>query len=124
MQGRRCRGAEAAARGQWRGGLPATSAHPSDWLGFLWWGQKDGEPQSAPGPHLFLLCVLHDGGPPASHGLGAPDQGASQRPSWPLGQLMEINLTFSPLISPCLLTYLNLFFFFILDSLFTYSFTD
>ena len=28
VQGRRRRGAEAAARGRWRGGLPAASAHP------------------------------------------------------------------------------------------------
>ena len=91
MQGRRRRGAEAAALGRWRSGLPAASAHPSDRLGFLWWGKRTANLWgSAPGPHLFLLCVLRDGGPPAFHGLGAPDQGASQRPSWPLA---EINLT-------------------------------
>ena len=111
MQGRRRRGAEAAARGRWRGGLPAASAHPSDRLGFLWWGKRTANlREHAPGPHPLLLCVLRDRGPPAFHGLGAPDQGASQRTSWPLGQLAEINLTFSPLISPCLLTYLNLYF--------------
>ena len=30
----------------------------------------------------------------------ASDQGANQGPNWPLGQLVEIILTFSPLISP------------------------
>jgi hypothetical protein len=35
--------------------------------------------------------TLCDGGPPAIYGLGTPDQGAGQGPSWPLGQLVEIN---------------------------------
>jgi hypothetical protein len=42
----------------------------------------------APAPHL-LYIALHDGGPPASIGLGAPDQGADQRPNEPLGSLVE-----------------------------------
>jgi hypothetical protein len=33
-------------------------------------------------PHL-LFMALCDGGPPAVYGLGTPDQGASQGPSWP-----------------------------------------
>src|SRR6185369_2662202 len=61
-------------------------------------GQKDGEPQRAcPWPHPLLLCVLRDGGPPAFHGLGAPDQGGSQRPSWPPG---ESNLTCTTILQP------------------------
>ena len=99
-RGLRRRGAEAAAHGRWRGGLPTASAHPSDRLGFLWWGKRTANlRERAPGPHLFLLCVLRDGGQPAFHGLGAPDQGASQRSSWPLGQLAEINLTTDSLCS-------------------------
>jgi hypothetical protein len=35
--------------------------------------------------------ALCDEGPPAVYGLGTPDQGAGQGPSWPLGQLVEIN---------------------------------
>jgi len=49
-------------------------------------------------PHL-LFMALRDGPHQPHIGLGAPDQSASQRPSWPLGQLVEINPTFSPLIS-------------------------
>jgi hypothetical protein len=55
------------------------------------------EPHSlCPGPHL-LFMVLYDGGPPAVYGLGTPDQGAGQGPSWPLGQLVEINSNILPL---------------------------
>ena len=38
----------------------------------------------AAGPHLSFMG-LRDGGPQAFHGLGAPDQGASQGPFGPLG---------------------------------------
>ena len=38
----------------------------------------------AAGPHLPFMG-LRDRGPPAFHGLGAPDQGASQDPFGPLG---------------------------------------
>ena len=48
----------------------------------------------------FLFIALRDGGPSARRTAGRPDQGADQGPNWPLGQLMEINLTFFPLISP------------------------
>jgi hypothetical protein len=44
----------------------------------------------APAPHL-LYVALRDGGPPASIGLGAPDQGADQRPNGLIRG--EINLT-------------------------------
>ena len=101
-QRRRCRG-DARATLLWcgSGGSWAMARWTSrrfstspDRLGFLWWGKRTVNlRERAPGPHLFLLCVLRDGGPPAFHGLGAPDQGASQRPIWPLGQLAEINLT-------------------------------
>jgi hypothetical protein len=42
----------------------------------------------APAPHL-LYIALRDGGPPAIVGLGAPDQGADQRPNEPLDSLEE-----------------------------------
>jgi hypothetical protein len=41
---------------------------------------------SAPSPH-FVIYVFHNGGPPASVRLDAPDQDVDQGPSWPLGQL-------------------------------------
>ena len=50
--------------------------------------------------HLSLLYGTARRGPTSRAGLGIPDQDASQGPSWPLGQLVEINPTFSPLISP------------------------
>ena len=53
----------------------------------------------APAP-MSLFMALCDGGPPTMERLGAPDQGVDQGPNWPLGQLVEINLTFSLLISP------------------------
>jgi hypothetical protein len=54
-------------------------------------GGSGSEPRVlCPGPHL-LFMVLCDGGPPTIYGLGTPDQGAGQGPSWPLGQLVEIN---------------------------------
>jgi hypothetical protein len=44
----------------------------------------------ATGPHLIFIA-LRDKGLPAVYGLGTPDQGAGQGPSWPLGQMVEIN---------------------------------
>ena len=41
-----------------------------------------------------------DRGPATSGRLSVPDQDAVKGSDWPLGQLMEIKLTFSPLISP------------------------
>jgi hypothetical protein len=38
------------------------------------------------------------------NGLGAPDQGVDQKLNRPLGLLVKINLTFSPLISTYTLT--------------------
>jgi hypothetical protein len=48
--------------------------------------------------HL-LFMALCDRGPPAVYGLGTSDQGEGQGPSWPLGQLVEINSNILPLIS-------------------------
>jgi len=62
----------------------ALSPHLSIGLGF-----RGGEVTAvnlmncATGPHLPFMG-LRDGGPPAFHGLGAPDQGASQGPFGPL----------------------------------------
>ena len=42
--------------------------------------------------------------------LGVPNQDADQGPNWPLGQLVEINLAFSPLISPYDLNLTSFFF--------------
>ena len=58
-----------------------------------------GEPRGQcpdPTPLFMALC---NWGPPASAGLNASDQGVGQGPSWPWGQLVDTNLTFSPLIS-------------------------
>ena len=59
----------------------------------------------------FLFIALRDGTHQPGERLGAPDQGVDQGPNWPLGQLVEINLTFSPLILPYDLN-LTYFFFF------------
>ena len=53
----------------------------------------------APAPISYLLRRA-TGAHQLEERLGAPDQGADQGPNWPLGQLVEINLIFSPLISP------------------------
>jgi hypothetical protein len=42
----------------------------------------------APALHL-LYVALRDGGPSASIGLGAPDQGTDQKPNESLGSLEE-----------------------------------
>ena len=49
--------------------------------------------QSALAP-TFLFIALRDRGPPTMIGLGAPDQGADQRPNWTVGPSLrlEINL--------------------------------
>jgi hypothetical protein len=74
-------------------------AVPLDRLGLgLWGGGSGSEPRTlCPGPHL-LFMALCDGGPPAVYGLSTPDQGAGQGPSWPLGQLVEINSNTSHII--------------------------
>ena len=74
-----------ATAGRWR--FPSLQ-HIPDRLGFLLVGQKAmifGLYATDP-PPLPFICVLRDGGPPAFHGLGAPDQGASQGPFGPLGR--------------------------------------
>ena len=51
-----------------------------------------GEPRvTSHQPHLSLLYGTARWGPTSRVGLGVPDQDASQGPSWPLGQLVEIN---------------------------------
>ena len=47
----------------------------------------------------FLFIALRDGARQPGERLGAPDLGMDQGPNWPFGQLVEINLTFSSLIS-------------------------
>ena len=42
-------------------------------------------------PHLLYIWHCATGAHQPCIGLGAPDQSASQRPSWPSGQLVEIN---------------------------------
>ena len=44
-------------------------------------------------PHLSLLYGTARRGPTSRSGLGVLDQDANQGPSWPLGQLVEINPT-------------------------------
>ena len=60
-------------------------------------------------PHLSLLYGTARWGPTSRVGLGVPDQDASQGPSWPLGQLVEINPTFSPLISSYSFNFISLY---------------
>ena len=74
--------------------LPVASALPMDRIrvgGGV--NSGGGEPWGAchwsPPP---LYIGLRDRGPPAFYGLRVPDQDAVQGPSWPLGQLVEINL--------------------------------
>ena len=52
----------------------------------------------APAPTSYLLRSVTGGYQPEER-LGAPDQSTDQGPNWSLGQPVEINLTFSPLIS-------------------------
>jgi hypothetical protein len=83
------------------GGLPVGgSASLSIGLGLETVGNSGGsEPrESSRGPHL-LFMALRDRGPPAICWAGLPRSGSSQGPGWPLGQPVEIKLTFSPLIS-------------------------
>jgi hypothetical protein len=51
--------------------------------------------------------ALCDGEPPVIYGLGTPDQGAGQWPSWPLGQLVEINSNILPLDLTSLSSFFN-----------------
>ena len=68
-----------------------------------------GEPRvTSHQPHLSLLYGTALREPTSRVGLGVPDQDASQGPSWLLGQLVEINPTFSPLISLYTFKLLNL----------------
>ena len=67
--------------------LPVALSPPlSIGLGYLRWGTVAAANliSCAAGPHLAFMG-LRDGVPPAFHGLGAPDQGASQGPFGPLG---------------------------------------
>ena len=60
--------------------------HIPDRLGFLLVGKGRRTLDIVPlTPPLPFICVLRNGAPPAFHGLGAPDQGASQGPFGPLG---------------------------------------
>ena len=49
---------------------------------------------------LFIYIAMCDRGPATSGRLSVPDQDAVKGSDWPLGQLMEIKLTLSILISP------------------------
>ena len=66
--------------------LPAAAAPLSDRVRVLRWGTVAAANliRCVVGPHLPFMG-LRDGGPPAFHGLGAPDQGASQGPFGLLG---------------------------------------
>jgi len=60
--------------------------------------QGGGEPRiKSHQPHLSLIYGTARWGPTSHVGLGVPDQDASQGPSWPLGQLVEINTNILPL---------------------------
>jgi len=70
-------------------------------LGLLRWVSGGSKPHpSCPGPHLSLYRALCDRGPSTSGLLSVPDQDTVKGSDWPLGQLVEIKLTFSLLISP------------------------
>ena len=86
MQGRRRCGVEAAAHGRWRSGLPAASAHPSDRLGFLWWGQKDGEPlgECPWPPPLPFMCAARRG-PTSLPRAGRPRSGRESKAQLAVG---------------------------------------
>jgi hypothetical protein len=67
-------------------------------------------------PAPTTLYIAGDRVPPTSERLGAPDQGAVKRHVEQLGSyVVEINLTFPPLISTLLLTLYLYFNHFILD---------
>ena len=51
-------------------------------------------------PPFSLYIALCDRGLLTNGRLSVPDQDAVKGSDWPLGQLVEIKLTFSPLISP------------------------
>ena len=53
----------------------------------------------APAPTVLLWRCAMGAHLPVER-LSDPDQGMDQGPNWPLGQLVEIKLIFSPLISP------------------------
>ena len=83
------------------GGFPSLATHPLDQIRDFSGELGSGEPRTKshrPPPLFIAHC---DRGPPAIVGLGAPDQGADQRPNWAIGSSLglEINLTISPLIS-------------------------
>ena len=95
VQGRRRRGTVATAVG-----LPVAYSAPLDRsrVGMVeQWRQRTSLVAPLTPTSYLLYCAT--GAHQPYIGLGAPDQSASQRPSWPLGQLVEINPTFSPLIS-------------------------
>ena len=82
-------------------------------LGRRWGTGGCGEPHvSSPSPHL-LFIALRDRGPSASRKAERPRSGRGSRAQ--LGQLVEINLTFSPLISPYDLNLTSFFLFPILS---------
>ena len=57
-----------------------------------------GEPRDlCRSPHLLYIWHCATGAHQPSIGLGVPDQDASQGPSSPLGQLVEINTNILPL---------------------------
>ena len=71
-------------------------------LGLLRWVSGSGKTSShMPWPPPFsLLIALCDRGPPTSGRLSVPDQDAVKGFDWPLGQSVDIKLTFFLLITP------------------------
>ena len=91
-QGRRARGGAG-------GGFPSLQHLPLDQTRVRTVGHCGGdEPHDqCRSPHLLYIWHCAMGAHQPSIGLGVPDQDASQGPSSPLGQLVDINTNILPL---------------------------
>ena len=87
------------ARGGAGGGFPSLQHLPLDRTRVRTVGHCGGdEPRDlCRSPHLLYIWHCATGAHQPSIGLGVPDQDASQGPSLPLGQLVEINTNILPL---------------------------